>query len=109
MRVVGELSRPDGAHALPFAAAMDRALLERTVFVMQTWVHDLVRVKSGGGPRHHVEAVAALRSKARRAPLDRLLALDRELVEARRLASHPLNARLMAEHLLVAYNRATLG
>jgi hypothetical protein len=36
-----------------------------------------------------------------------LLDLDRELAEARRLASHPLNPRLLAEHLLLTYNRAT--
>lgn len=108
-KVVGELSRPDGAHALAFATGIDRALLERTIVVMQTWVHDLVRLKSAGEPRHHVDAAAALRAKARRARLERLLALDRELLEARRLASHPLNARLAAEHLMMAYNRATLG
>ena len=108
-KVVGELSRPDGAHALAFATGIDRALLERTIIVMQTWVHDLVRLKSAGEPRHHVDAAPALRAKARRARLERLLALDRELVEARRLASHPLNARLAAEHLMMAYNRATLG
>jgi DNA polymerase III subunit delta' len=107
--VVGELARPDGAHVLSFAAGFDRALLEKTLFVMQTWVHDLVRVKSAGEPRHHVEAGPTLRAKARRARLEGLLALDRELVEARRLAGHPLNARLVAEHLLMAYNRATLG
>jgi DNA polymerase-3 subunit delta' len=108
-RVVAELSRPDGAHALAFAAGVDRTLLERTLFVMQTWVHDLVRVKVGGNPSRHAESAPALKVKARRARLDRLLALDRELLEARRLASHPLNARLAAEHLLMAYNRATLG
>jgi hypothetical protein len=53
--------------------------------------------------------VAALRAKARRARQERLLALDRELLEARRLASHPLNARLAAEHFMMAYNRATLA
>ncbi len=108
-KVVAELSRPDGAHALAFAAGIDRALLERTLFVMQTWVHDLLRIKNASEPRHHVEATAALRAKARRARLERLLALDRELLEARRLVSHPLNARLAAEHLLMAYNRATLA
>ncbi len=108
-RVVAELSRPDGAHVLAFAAGFDRALLERTLFVMQTWVHDLVRLKSAGEARHHVDSVAALKAKARRARLDRLLALDRELLEARRLVSHPLNARLAAEHLMMAYNRATLA
>jgi DNA polymerase-3 subunit delta' len=108
-RVVSELSRPDGAHVLAFAAGFDRALLEGTIFVMQTWVHDLVRLKSAGEPRHHLESVTALRAKARRARLDRLLALDRELLEARRLVAHPLNARLMAEELMAAYNRATLA
>lgn len=108
-KVVAELSRPEGARALAFATGFDRASLERTLFVMQTWVHDLVRLKSAGEPRHHVDAVPALRAKARRARLERLLALDRELVEARRLASHPLNARLVAEHLMMAYNRATLA
>jgi hypothetical protein len=29
------------------------------------------------------------------------------LRQARRLASHPLNPRLLAEHLMMAYNRAT--
>ena len=108
-KVVAELSRPDGAHVLSFAAGFDRALLERTLFVMQTWVHDLVRLKSAGEPRHHVDATPALRAKAKRARLERLLALDRELIEARRLAAHPLNARLVAENLMAAYNRATLG
>lgn len=108
-KVVAELSRPDGAHVLSFASAIDRSLVERTLFVMQTWVHDLVRLKYAGEPRHHVEAAPALRAKARRAPLVRLLALDRELLEARRLVAHPLNARLAAENLLAAYNRATLG
>ena len=108
-KVLAELSRPDGAHVLSFAAGMDRASLDRTIFVMQTWVHDLVRLKHASGPRHHIEAAAALKAKARRARLDRLLALDRELLEARRLAGHPLNARLAAEHLMMAYNRATLG
>ena len=32
----------------------------------------------------------------------------RELAGARALADHPLNPRLLAEHLLMAYNRATL-
>lgn len=108
-KVVAELSRPDGAHVLAFASGFDRTLLERTLFVMQTWVHDLVRLKSAGEARHHIDSVPVLRAKARRARLDGLLALDRELLEARRLVAHPLNARLAAEHLMMAYNRATLG
>ncbi|MBC8022133.1 MAG: hypothetical protein H7Y14_03390, partial [Burkholderiales bacterium] len=60
-------------------------------------------------PRHHVSSAEALAARARTADIEALFDLDRELAEARRLASHPLNPRLLAEHLLMAYNRATLG
>lgn len=106
-RLVAELSRPSGADPLQFAPTVERAAVERTVHWMQTWVHDLVRVKLAGEPRHHRDAREALRARAQAADLEALFALDRELAEARRLAQHPLNPRLLAEHLLMAYNRAT--
>ena len=62
---------------------------------------------AGGEARHHGEHLAALRSKAKAADLEALFAFDRELASARSLAAHPLNPRLVAEHLLMAYNRAT--
>jgi DNA polymerase-3 subunit delta' len=106
-RLFAELARPGGADPLQFAAAIDRGAVERTIHWLQTWVHDLVRVKMGGGARHHGDLAQALQAKARAADLDALFALDRELAAARRLAAHPLNPRLVAEHLLMAYNRAT--
>ena len=108
-RVVAELSRPSGADALGFAAAIDRPRVERFVYWLQTWVNDLLLVRLAGAPRHHVGAAAALSARAKSADVEALFELDRELVEARRLAAHPLNPRLLAEHLLMAYNRATLG
>ena len=106
-RLVAELSKPGGADALQFAGTVDRASLERTIWWMQTWVHDLVRLRLAGSVRHHGAHAAALQARARAADVDALLELDRELLEARRLASHPLNPRLLTEHLLMAYNRAT--
>jgi DNA polymerase-3 subunit delta' len=106
-RLLVELARPGGADALQFSAGMDRAGVERFLYWMQTWVHDLVRLRLAGEPRHHVDQVAALKSRAKDADLEALFALDRELAVARRLASHPLNPRLVAEHLLMSYNRAT--
>ena len=108
-RVLGELAKPSGADLLGFAASVDRASVERAIHWMQTWVSDVARVKLAGSPRHHPDFAAALQAKARNANLARLFELDRELVEARRLAAHPLNPRLVAEHLLMAYNRATSG
>jgi DNA polymerase-3 subunit delta' len=106
-RLLRELAKPAGADALGFAATVDRASLERFVHWMQTWTHDVVRVRLAGTPRHHGDLAAALQTRARASDLEALFALDRELAEARRLAAHPLNARLLAEHLLMTYNRAT--
>jgi DNA polymerase-3 subunit delta' len=106
-RILDELSR--GVGDVPaFAASLEKGALGRFLFWMQTWIHDLVRVRLAGTPRHHGEYLKALQAKARGADLDALLALERELLEARRLASHPLNPRLVAEHLLMAYNRAIM-
>jgi DNA polymerase-3 subunit delta' len=108
-RIVTELARPGGADALALAAVLDKESVPRLVFWMQTWVHDLVRVRMAGEPRHHVEHLQALRARARGARLEALFDLDRDLAEARRLAAHPLNARLVAEHLLMSYNQASNG
>lgn len=108
-KLLAELAKPGGADALAFAATIDRGAVERLVFWMQTWVQDLVRVRLAGRARHHGEQGAALEARQRGADLDALFALDRELAAARRLAAHPLNPRLLAEHLLMAYNRATIG
>ncbi len=105
-RLVAELSRASGADTLSYAGSIDRPSVERFLRGMQTWVHDLLRARLAGDVRHHVAETATLLARARGADLDALLALDRELAGARRLASHPLNPRLLAEHLLMAYNRA---
>jgi len=106
-KLLAELAKPGGADALAFAATVDRGAVEPLVFWMQTWVQDLVRVRLAGRARHHVGQGAALEARQRHCDLEALFALDEELAAARRLASHPLNPRLLAEHLLLAYNRAT--
>jgi DNA polymerase-3 subunit delta' len=106
-KVLAELARPGGADPLQFAAGVDRGAVEPLIFWLQTWVQDLVRVRLAGKARHHAQFAAVLEARARSSDLEALFALDRELAAARGLASHPLNARLLAEHLLLAYNMAT--
>jgi DNA polymerase-3 subunit delta' len=108
-RVLAELSRPGGADPVQFSAGMEKAGVERFIYWMQTWVHDLLRVRLAGEARHHGDLGPALRARAQSADVEGLFALERELAAARRLASHPLNPRLVAEHLLMAYNRVTVG
>ncbi len=106
-RLLAELARPSGVDVVLFAASIERGSVERMIYWMQTWVHDLVRTRLAGGARHHADFAQALQSRARASNLDALFELERTLSEARRLSAHPLNARLLAEHLLMAYNRAT--
>lgn len=106
-RLLAELARPGGANILHYASAVDRAGLERFVYWMQTWVYDVTCRRIGAPIRHNPDHAAAIESRARGADVERLFDLDRELAEARRLASHPLNPRLVAEHLLMSYNQAT--
>ena len=108
-RVLAALAKPGGADALQLAAGVDRASLERFIHWMQTWVHDLARMRLAGDARHHSGHLAALKARARSCDLPALFDLDRELATARALAAHPLNARLLAEHLLMTYNRASLA
>ena len=105
-RVLAELARPGGAHA-SLAATIDRAAVERLIYWLQTWTHDLVHRRLAGSVRHHRDFAAALEARSRGASLERLFDFDRELAAARAVAAHPLNPRLLAEHLLLAYNRAT--
>ncbi len=68
---------------------------------LQRWAHDLLEQKLAGQPRYHLDFSEALARMAQRADLYDLLAWERQLRDARRLANHPLNARLLAESLLV--------
>src|SRR3981189_663397 len=104
-RILTELARPGGGDPLQFAASVERGMVERLIYWMQTWVQDLVRVKLSSGIRHHRDFAAALQSRPKSSDIEALVALGRELASARGLASHPLNARLLAEHLLMAYNQ----
>jgi DNA polymerase-3 subunit delta' len=108
-RLIAELSKPGGADPLVFAERFERALVERFIHWMQTWVADLIGWRLAGRSRYHAQHAQALAAKSKGADIERLFALERELAAARQLAAHPLNPRLLAEHLLMAYNRATLG
>jgi DNA polymerase-3 subunit delta' len=108
-KITDELSRPTGAQVLSYSAGIDRAALEPFLYWMQTWVTDLALARSAGRVRHHLEHGEVLQKIAARCDVDRLFALDDKLREARRLALHPLNPRLLVESLLLAYNRAMRG
>jgi DNA polymerase-3 subunit delta' len=108
-KLTDELTRPAGAQVLNYSAGIDREAIGPFLYWMQTWVTDLALARSNGRVRHHLEHGEALKKLAGRADAGRLFALDDKLREARRLALHPLNPRLLVESLLLTYNRAVRG
>lgn len=72
---------------------------------LQRWVADLVLVAQAGRVRFFPDQRAALQAQADKVPLAALLACYNELQRLRRVASHPLNLRLVLDDMLLRYAR----
>ncbi|MGY1487839.1 DNA polymerase III subunit delta' [Methylobacillus pratensis] len=91
----------------PFGSASEFAAIgmEEAATALQKWLYDLVAVNLGANPRYHVRDTAALQALSKSVDLSALLAFQRQVDEARRSASHPLNNELQLEHLLLQYSK----
>ena len=73
---------------------------------LQRWLFDLLAVKLGQSPRFHPKPVSVLATQAQSARTDALLRFERHLNSAKALSSHPLNAKLFLEEILIQYLQA---
>lgn len=91
----------------PFAAASEFAAMkmEEIMVALQKWIYDLLAVRLNASLRYHARDAAALQALAKSVDLSALLAFQRQVDEARRSASHPLNNELQLEHLLLQYSK----
>jgi len=76
---------------------------------MQRWVTDLAALRLGGRVRFYPGQSAALGALARSASVAAVVNCYNEFARIRRVAQHPLNARLMLEDMLLRYARAVTG
>jgi DNA polymerase-3 subunit delta' len=97
------LGDPGNADWLTLAASLEKADLRVVVRWLQTWCCDLIYQKSAGQIRHHSDFRPALERLAHNAHLTELFRYESNLRSARRTISHPLNARLLLEQLLISY------
>ncbi|WP_035384280.1 DNA polymerase III subunit delta' [Ferriphaselus sp. R-1] len=88
---------------LALADKLQRTELPQVVHWLQQWCYDLSSVRSTGRVRYHGNHAAALRKLADRVAPLQLMNFQRDLLTARREASHPLNPRLFLESLFAAY------
>ncbi len=98
--------------SLPETSAMDAAAglssLDPVQWIhpLQCWLSDLARVASGGVARFFPSRRKRYEQLAPRVQLDDLLGFELWLRQLRRLAHHPLNARLLVEDALMRYVHA---
>ena len=76
---------------------------------MQRWVTDLAALRLGGRIRYFPEQDGVLNALAARASVAAVVNCYNEFSRMRRVAQHPLNARLMIEDMLLRYVRALTG
>jgi len=81
----------------------DAVELPHLVHLLQTWCLDLLAARHAIVPRYHPDRAEEIRRCAAKAAPEGLNALLRQLGHSRRLLEHPLNPRLAAEELLLAY------
>lgn len=70
---------------------------------LQKWSFDLVSHKATGSLRYNPDFAAAISAAAERVDLIEAARFLRQMVRLQRIVSHPLNARLFFEELLLTY------
>lgn len=102
----GLAGSPDASSMLDLAAALQRTPLATVLRWLATWCYDLLCSRLTRKIRYAPDYLPALEALADRVSLDRLLVFADELKAAQDAASHPLNQRLLLEHLLLSYSHA---
>lgn len=91
----------------PFVAA--GALLaqgmESAIDCLQKWTYDLLAARLSGDVRYHRHAPDALQALAKSVDLGSLLRFQRQLLDARKAAQHPLRNDLQLEALFLTYTQ----
>ena len=75
------------------------------IHCLQQWCHDLASAKLAGTVRYFPDQTQELVKLASGISTAALMRFQKELLEARRAAFHPLNPRLFLESLLLAYRQ----
>lgn len=83
--------------------------LEQMIGLLQKWAIDVVNLGSGLSLRYYLDHARPITEVSRKVPAASMLKWLEELNQARALASHPLNPRLVLEKLFAAYGHAVSG
>lgn len=99
------IRQPARLDALALAESLQRGIPVHIIHCLQQWSHDLTSAKLTGQVRYFPEQSELLAKLAQGVSAQALLRFQKELLEARRAAFHPLNPRLFLESLLMSYRQ----
>lgn len=104
--IAADLGRPP-IDPLVLAERYQSVPLEQMIGFLQKWAIDVVNLSSGLSVRYYLAHSRLMTEISSKTPARSMLDWLRALNQARALASHPLNPRLVLEHLFAAYGHAT--
>lgn len=108
-RFMQEIRQPAKFDALALAEQMQKTEPAQIIHWLQQWCYDLSSAKFTGKVRYHPELIDNINSMAEKISALDLARYQKELLVARREASHPLNPKLLFESLLLSYRQMILA
>jgi DNA polymerase III subunit delta' len=108
-QLIQQLSK--GKKLDPFASAplFLTISMEYAIDVMQKWVLDLLNYRLTQTLHYHSQQVQALQALSKSVNLGVLLQFQRNLIEAKKAANHPLSNEMQLENLLLQYTHVFNG
>jgi DNA polymerase-3 subunit delta' len=103
--LLSAIRQPAKMDALALADSLQRSAPVYVIHCLQQWCHDLASAKMAGAVRYFPEQTEELIKLAGGVSSLALMRFQKELLEARRAAFHPLNPKLFLESLLLAYRQ----
>ncbi|PPC87728.1 MAG: DNA polymerase III subunit delta' [Methylotenera sp.] len=96
-----------GAKLQPFMCAPMLLLLgmERAIDTLQKWIFDLTAYKLSQKSQYHAQHINALQALCKSVNLNLLLNFQQKLVEAKKMANHPLSNEMQLENMLLNYTK----
>lgn len=104
-RTLSELLASPDADPGKLATAVDPGELPLVCHLLQRWCYDLLSLRLANQVRYNPDYAEKLRLLADNADVHQLQSLIEELAAAARALEHPLNSRLVIEHLAIRYTR----
>jgi DNA polymerase-3 subunit delta' len=103
------IRHPSRLDPLALAESLQRGIPVHIIHCLQQWSHDLASARLAGKVRYFPEQSTLLAKLAQDVSPQALLRFQKELLDARRAAFHPLNPRLFLESLLMSYRQLFPG